>query len=168
MRASPQHRGGDFLPNPRAHAYKKGAGAKPAGRKAPSPSARRGRRPGAAFTRHGPAIPAPLRAAGGKLFAFRRSLQRLFRIRAAQRLNARASPQEGGAQGMFCPIRAPTHTKKAQARNPQAERPHPRPRAGAGGRARPSRAMAPQFPPRSGRRVANFLPSGGRFNASFA
>ncbi len=146
--------GGCFSPNPRARAYKKGAGAKPAGRKAPSPSARRGRRPGAAFARHGPAIPAPLRAAGGKLFAFRRSLQRLFRIRAAQRLNARASPQEGGAQGMFCPIRAPTHTKKAQARNPQAER-LPRAQGKASGRG----LCAPcprNSRPAQGRRAATF------------
>ena len=77
--------GGCFSPNPRARAYKKGAGAKPAGQKTPSPSARRGRRPGAAFARHGPAIPALRRAAGGKSFAFWRSLQRRFHIRAARR-----------------------------------------------------------------------------------
>ena len=55
---------------------------------------------------------------------------------------------------MFCPIRAPTHTKKAQARNPQAER-LPRAQGKASGRG----LCAPcprNSRPAQGRRAATF------------
>ena len=106
----------------------------------------------------------PLFSGGGRILVRRRPFwpgrnsrpeARFNRRKGRRGHNAQASLQEGGAQGMFfCPIRAPTHTKKAQARNPQAER-LPRAQGKASGRG----LCAPcprNSRPAQGRRAATF------------